>query len=319
MLNFKIKVSREANFFHLLSLMTQWTPFFKEEGKYWAKSVGPLSSIQGRTLEKLGTLLKKCDFGRNYLGQYFFNPQIESPWFSLKENFTPEEFQTVKESFDLFNPALNDIWERKKPYFTEWQKVLGDELKESVYEGIIDKLSQFFGQKLKPHGVYVYLLLSAGLDDLAGTDLSDCIPNGQKVISITGTYPNPTQKNGTDLITVLLHEVLHAEFQNSVEKLAADYLESIDSKSSQYQNLQKHARQENLEIEGLIAEILFQHLLPDGYIAQKHFGYQPTPGDYSDWRRQVITEGTVFVGHALESGKALNQDFLKVLLAKTMV
>lgn len=270
MLEFKFHFNKTGNFFHFLSNLTEWHfSCRKNYNQIWLEKTGALDDKEKQALKQLAKLLIKYHFSSGqkgpedpskFLGIPFTISSDRDAWKKVEGWVEPEEFSTLKNIFEVFEPRFEKIWVEEKPKLASWKTTLIEELAQKKYDDLEKDLEAFFDQKPKYSSIDVYLLMNPA--NLGG---GANIGPGRVTLECTALPAEAV----SEVLNVLYHETTHLVFEYGYyQNLLGRFLQSIKEEYSKKHAFFKSGR--GLRV--IINEAAMSSLLPEGYLAHKYFG-----------------------------------------------
>ena len=266
MLEFKFHYTKIANLFHFISNLTEWHfSCRKNYNKMWLEKTGPLKNGEKQALRKMRKLLGRYGFSRErredpsrFLGIPFI---VHSDWGKVEEWVEPDEFLTLKDVFEVFEPRFEKIWMEEEPKLANWKTALVEELTKRKYDNLEKDLETFFNQKPKFSNIDVYLLMGVAKSSGGGANIGP----GRVTLEPTGLSTDLAP----EMLNVLYREATHLVFEREYyQNLLKQFLKSTKDKFSEkhaFSNSERGPRT-------IIKEAVTTSLLPEGYLANKYFG-----------------------------------------------
>ena len=261
MLKFRFYFTKTGNLFHFISNLSEWHFSCRERyNKIWLEETGPLNDKEKQALKRMGNLFLKYNFESNFLGIPFITNPDTVVWEKVKNWVDEEEFNELKETFSVFEPRFEKIWQSEEAKLAKWKNTLTKELTKQKYQDLEKDLETFFNQKPQFRNIDIYLLISA-----IGSGGGASIGPGRVTLECTALPTTHVLR----ILGVLYHETAHLVFEYGYYKnLLEQFLEPIKDKFSKRHAFFKSGR----DLRVMINEATMSSLLPEGYLASKYFG-----------------------------------------------
>jgi len=271
MLEFGFHFTKTGNLFHFLSNLTEWHfSCRKNYNKIWLKKTVPLNDKEKQALKQLTKLLLKYHFSSGqkgpddpskFLGIPFTIYSDEEVWEKVGEWVEPNELETLKNVFEIFEPRFEKLWVEEKPKLTEWRTILVKELAEKKYDDLEKDLETFFNQKPRYSQVDVYLSMGAAGTSGGGANVGPA----RVTLEPTGLSTDMV----SEMLNVLYHETAHLTLEHGYyQNLLEEFLKSVGDGFSEKHAFFKSGR----GLRTIVNEAVTTSLLPEGYLAGKYFG-----------------------------------------------
>jgi len=266
-MQFKFVVSKLANFYFFIANLSEWHfSCRKDYNEEWMKIIGKLTPREKILLEKFRKISQKYNFSSpylqktKYLGKYFYLLPQNICWQQLKKCVTASEFETIRETFDIFRPKFEKIWRKSQ---TQGLKTFKQELRKNKWQNLFQDLEMFLGKG--PEILNVIIVFSP-LKGNGVTAAGNAMLGYQNLIlELPALKKNSWELNYS--ICILAHEVAHVLFEkNNGRKLIRDALKD-EKMPHRFKNCP-------LTTENLINEIVAESLVPYGYLAQKYSDFK---------------------------------------------
>lgn len=261
---FDVKYTRLGNKFFFISNLSEW--HFSCRKNYnivWINKIKNFSSEEQFCLKDISDILKKYNFSK-YIGKIFIlEKEPENVWKKLKKTVNKNEFEKIKNIFDIFEEKFKKNWNEK--LLENNIKTFNKELNRNCYNKIDNYLNTFLGEfkKNKVNKINIYLLKHPVQNwyIAGGANLGD------KGITLEcNRLIYPRHESVELAAAVSYHELIHVFYQKKIEK--------IINNVSLFKN-NKTRIIVGRSLKEIIIEIVINSLFPKGYLANKYLHYQP--------------------------------------------
>ena len=135
-MKFVFKISRLDNFYFFVSNLTKFHfSCRKHFNKDWVSATGQLSQTEKKAINDIKPIFGKYGFiVKNnksiYLGRYFYCPDDQDKWDSLKKYLLPPEYEKLLSGFSALENRFNKIYNEDllKNWKLELEKELSGEI-----------------------------------------------------------------------------------------------------------------------------------------------------------------------------------------------
>lgn len=218
----KFKISKTANLFFFISNLAEW--HFSNDHQCnikWIELTGPLNKQEISALDEIRPILKKYGFvyknkddiwrqNSQYLGNIFFIHNNKQAWEETKKLVSDGEFLIIKNSFTLFGPRFNKIWESHINH-TRTLNCLKKSLNNANSQELYKELRNLFNIGLHNNSITAIILFTPFHNEEtgAGTALNS------NYITLNLPILNEKSWQFDYTIGVFFHEISHILFRNS--------------------------------------------------------------------------------------------------------
>ncbi len=309
---FSVHTTKTANKFHFISNLTRWHFSAREkDNKRWLKETGRLTQKEKNALRVFTKILKKYNFGKNFIGKPFTKGSEKEIWINVKKFVNKKEFEQIQEVFSVFDKRFEKIWKKDKKKLQDWQGRLEKSLnKNKKIKEIFKKSKIFFRVKNLPKNIEIYLLIGNGG---GGANI------GQNAITLdVANRPASFLKH---ILGIVLHEVLHL-----ISNSSNYYSRLMEGTVKRLRVSKKHPfMTSKMGKRTIINEAIISVLCPEGYVFIKYFlnlsdkkanEYLETRihdarNKFSKWRSFFAKEYYSMVKYYFENKKPIDKPFFK--------
>jgi hypothetical protein len=205
-MQFKVTYSKLANFYFFIQNLSEWhSSNRKDYNALWRKELGEFSAREEAALGTFKEIRLKYKPSRTPFERAFFTAR--NPWQDLKNSLTAEEYQTIREIFDLFENKFTALWNKEASLINQWQKILKRAANDrSLLNPITSILTVLFSTSPPKKEIGIHLLLSAPNHIGGGANIDQ-----QRISLEISRYP---MQNVNQAIGIIWHETIHLCFQN---------------------------------------------------------------------------------------------------------
>ncbi|MEK7575788.1 MAG: hypothetical protein AAB491_01745 [Patescibacteria group bacterium] len=257
-MKFFIQVTKTANKFHFISNLTDWHFSCREsDNKRWLEETGKLTQKEKNALKLFTKILKKYDFGENFIGKPFTRNNDKEIWKNIKKFINKKEFERIQEIFYVFDKRFEKIWKKERDRLKFWKIKLQKYL--SKYKGnkeIFGKSKIFFRAKNLPSTMEIYLLIGSGG---GGANIGKG--------AITLDFSNRPISHLKYALGVITHETLHL-IANSSQYYLKNLKKTAESLSVPRKNSLISGKRRKRSI---VNEAIIGAICPEGYVFTKYF------------------------------------------------
>lgn len=250
-MKFSIIINKWANFYFFVQNLSEW--HFSNRKEYnilWRSELGQFSPEEENALKKFKEIRLKYKTSKSHFERAFFT--AKSPFEELKKHLPAEEYDALREIFDLFKDKFNLLHEKDLPLLRQWQKNLNKKINDhSLIKSITNILSVLYAVPSPKKTINVYLLFSSPDRTGGGANIDE-----QSITVETSRYPLEGINNA---IGIIWHEVIHLCFEKK-------YFLPL---------LINYFKQDSAAI-SLVIELTVSSLFPKGVIGQDIL-YLPKP------------------------------------------
>ena len=257
-MKFFIQITKTSNKFHFISNLTGWHFSCREnDNERWLKETGKLTQKEKDALKLFTKILKKYDFGKNFIGRPFIRSTEKEIWKNIKKFVNKKEFLQIQEIFYVFDKRFEKIWKKEKNRLMFWKTKLQKYL--NKYKGtkeIFRKSKIFFRTKNIPGIMKIYLLIGSGG---GGANIGKG--------AITLDFSNRPISHLKYALGVVIHETLHL-IANSSQYYLKNLKKTSDNLSVPHKNSLISGKRRKRSI---INEAIVGAICPEGYVFTKYF------------------------------------------------
>jgi len=308
-------VLEQANKYHVLSNLSLWRASSRKSlNKYLLEEYGDLNDKQQEGLRALKTLLRK--YGKP-LTYPFFRQNFSFAYLDFEKIITQEEFNQLKELFDIIQPWWTKVWAKEEGKLLLWKDFFESSDTESISEKILKQLQTFFNSE-GTGPKETYLLISNPSRCGGGANLGP-----SKVTLECGGMSSARKPQVNRVLGTLWHECSHLIGRNLVEKEVAQYLENSSLDFLKGTEFEKQRKKLGIRMRSIFVEAVMYSLFPTGYLGKKYLDQNPdekylkifdqktyNPPLLTKWGEYACHFLTPVVSEYLEADRALDQEFL---------
>ena len=260
-----LKISKLANQFFFISNLSEWHfSCRKAYNEKWIEMTSPLNEQEELFLQNFCKIIQKYGFQHDknwkskYLGQYFYFYSEKQAWDELKKAVTKNEFNDLKETFEIFNSRFEKIWKLKDQ--DDRIERLKRSLKDKNYKSLLDDTEKIFGNS-KDNKVDIIILFSPLGCDETGSGSAN-IGSEHITFEIPKLKVDTWQMDYT--MGVLAHEIGHMLFRKNKGEDLILYI---------IKKLKLPLEIENISMKStvsIINEAITESFVPIGYLGQKY-------------------------------------------------
>jgi hypothetical protein len=257
-MKFFIQITKTANKFHFISNLTGWHFSCREkDNKRWLERTGKLTQKEKDALELFTKILKKYDFGENFIGRPFIRSTEKEIWKNIEQSKIFEVYESIREIFSIFDKKFERIWEKEKSRLNFWKIKLQKYLsKYKKTKEIFRKSKIFFRARNIPSIMEIHLLIGSGG---GGANIGKG--------AITLDFSNRPISHLKYALGVVIHETLHL-IANSSQYYLKNLKKSAESLSVPRRNSLISGKRRKRSI---INEAIIGTICPEGYVFTKYF------------------------------------------------
>lgn len=262
-MQFKLSVSKLANHFFFVSNLAGWNPYCRKEyNELWLRH-SPLNKEEKEGLVKLSKVLKTYTLYKLFISST--NP--EKTWYKASRLLPKKDLQILRGTLEIFSSRFERLWKKERGNLDKVAKELSTSL--TVSKKLLSLIGILYGNSQKTQEVEVFLLTSP----ITKRVVSGGSGLGKDKIVIECSKIMSKNNERDELARVVLHELIHASFEQKIRKKIQTYIQSnrfIELHAKLLSQLAVYHQVKSFE--GPIKEMIAVSLLPEGYIAEKYFG-----------------------------------------------
>lgn len=263
-MKFVVKSSKFGNKFFFVSNLSEWGPYCRKEyNKLWLKG-NLLNKKENDALRNLRKILKKYKLANILLASV----NQKSARKTLSNILPQKDILILESSLNEFSKRFNLLWQKEKRNLDLIKKNIFNNL--PVFKDFFALIKILYKIKKEPQEIKIFLITNPILK----RPISGGSGLGNNKISVECSKITKENNQNQIIKRVILHEIVHASFEENIKKGIENYLdnkyfkqkyEKIILKSSVYK--QTHS------ILGPIKEMILVSLIPEGYLAEKFFNF----------------------------------------------
>ncbi len=259
-MKFVFKINKTANKFHFISNLTEWHfSARKSYNEYWIKKTGKLTKKEKSALISLTKILKKYNFGKDFLGKPFTLNEEKDVWKKVEKWVNRKEFVEIKNIFDIFDQRFEKIWELEKSNLDLGKLAIEKALKSQKVKKVLGKGIIFFKSKNPPPSVTIYILIGCPDNVGGGANI------GTNVITVE--FSKGDKRYIQTILIVILHEILHLFTRSS-----RYYQYNIKNWGNKVLKLAKQIfKKSGIDSCVTVGEAIISSWLPEGYVSTRYF------------------------------------------------
>lgn len=202
-MEFSTIINKQANFYFFIQNLSEWHfSCRKQHNIFWEKELGGFSKEENNALKKFREIHTKYPFGKSYLGRYFFIEK--NPWKILKEKLSKEEYEEIKNIFNLLKEKFEKLYKKNRPNIKNWQNILNKNLN-AQKEEINNILGRLYNTDPLEKNIDVYLLFSSEKQNGGGANIGD----GSVSVEVSRCPFNQENR----IRGIIWHELIHLYFE----------------------------------------------------------------------------------------------------------
>lgn len=262
-MRFRFKVSKLANHFFFVSNLAAWSPYYRKEyNELWLRHQ-PLNRKERGALIEISKMLRKYSLYNLFISST--NP--EKTWRRALQLLPKKDLRILQGILEVFSSRFERLWKKEKGNLDEVAKELSTSL--TISKKLLSLIGTLYGASQKSQEVEIFLLSSP----IAKRAASGGSGLGKNKIAIECSKITSKNNEKNELARVVLHELIHASFEQKIRKKIQTYIQSNRFKELHTKSLSQSAVYRQVKsFEGTIKEMIAVSLLPEGYIAEKYFG-----------------------------------------------
>jgi len=290
-MKFDVKYTKLGNQFFFISNLTEWHfSYRKDYNDIWLSKTGPLDKKEKVALREFKKIIKKYGFiyRKNksvYLGKIFYTHREKVIWQKLKSFVNKDEFDKIKNIFEIFTPRFEKIWKFYELHFKRLN-VIKKSLNLKRNKELFNKLEFIINRKRKINKINVVMLFSphgANATGAGGANL------GEKYVTLEVPDLKLNSWQTDYSVGVLAHEIGHILFnKNKYRNIITKLIKKERLTEKKYNNLDPKR-----PLSEIIEEIILESLVPFGALAQKYYKYKPIHNFFSDL--YILNVGETFI------------------------
>jgi len=201
------------------------------------------------------------------LGYFFLAHNNKRAWQELSKQTTKDEYNKLKNIFDIFTKKFNKIWKIEKTNIANASKLLATELKEKKYKELEKDLALLFNKKNNKKKIKIFILIRP--KQIKGLTGGGHANYGEDLISLEASDLSKKNISRTNkILMVYFHELIHIIYSHPYyNNLIVKFLNKVPKKNFNESRLYKIVKSYYI----IIDEALISALLPDGILAEKYF------------------------------------------------
>jgi hypothetical protein len=290
-MKFDIKYTKLGNQFFFISNLTEWHfSCRKDYNDIWLLKTGPLDKKEKVALREFKKIIKKYGFiyRKNksiYLGKIFYMHQEKEIWQTLKKFVNKDEFDKIKNIFEIFTPRFEKIWKLYELYFKRLN-VIKKSLNLKRNKELFNKLEFIINRKRKINKINVVMLFSPHGTNATGAGGANL---GEKYVTLEVPDLKLNSWQTDYSVGILAHEIGHILFnKNKYRNIITKLIKKERLTEKKYNNLDPKR-----PLSEIIEEIVLESLVPFGALAQKYYKYKPIHNFFSDL--YILNVGETFI------------------------
>ena len=265
-MKYQIHLSKIANQFFFIANLTNWHFLCRNDyNKKWLEKTGSLSPNEERALMLLTRILKKYGFIKDkqgnslYLGIPFISQPDNIVWKAVQDWVTPQDHQSLKYIFDVFQKRFDKTWDKKriKATISQLENKIIFSQKELAKE-VIKILEILFNSRINTNEhLDIHLLLAPPgvLNTGGGAYL------GPHKIALE--ISDVDQRSINWINKILLQKIIHASFEKKYFLPLVNKFASQQDKTG-FMDLQTVKEMGSLP--AVLTEMITSSLAPEGYL-----------------------------------------------------
>ncbi|MGB9847647.1 MAG: hypothetical protein ACPLKV_00260 [Minisyncoccia bacterium] len=267
-MKFNFRISKLANFYFFVSNLCEWHfSCRKDYNTLWLKQTGQLKPNEFEILQKFKTICQKygftsSDFNKTkYLGKYFYLYPEKQCFKKLQANVEKNEFELIKQVFQIFEPRFNKIWlKNKNPRSIT---LLKNELQKNNWKNLLKDVELIFGKSNQKINIIV---IFSPLKGEGVTAAGSAILDFKNIILELPQLKNNSWEMDYS-IGVFAHELAHVLFEkNNGRKLIKKEIRQL--------KLPEIMPENPFSTENIINEAVVESFVPFGYLTQKYSNFR---------------------------------------------
>jgi len=264
MIKLNFRISKLNNLFSFVSCLSKGgeNAYISKRNQEWLGRIGALTKQDEALLNSLSLILKQADF---HIEPVLLTSSSQEFYEKLKKEFGQDKTKQIKKTLNHFSKRFDIIW--------SWDKVKMDKITLEIRERKA-KINLIIGDILKLCGltqddnlwdIKIHFFLSSNhkSDRIAWTSW---MPHDSSIILECSGWP---QREMNELAySILPHEYFHLILRKNKE-LFSDLQLFIN----RHNKLVKNIGVGDMDTGMIFEEILISSFLPEGYLSEKHLGF----------------------------------------------
>lgn len=263
-MEFDIKYSKFSNLFFFASNLAEWSPYCRKEyNKIWLEN-NPLNKNEAEALRKLRKILKKYKISVLMLSSNNEREAIKK----ISKIIPQKDISDLKKSLRIFNERFNILWKKE---IKNLLFIKGKTKKTLIIsKKLFSVIKILYGIKKEPKTAEIFLFTSP----ITKRPVSGGGGFGENKIGVECSKITKNNNQKQMIQRVMIHEIAHSSFEFNLKEKIKNFLDSDHFKNKYEKNVIKSKiYKQTHSVLGTIKEMILVSLIPEGYLAEKFFGF----------------------------------------------